>query len=671
MSIRKSEQLREFFCCWRFQSTADNISSRVAVKPTFATLKQTVNAFKTCLLFILVIAPGIVFSQDQVQAPMLGDVSDGSRAVPVHLIDLYDADTALVRPGDQPMLPFSTKVTCGQCHNYQKVRTGWHFNAADSTVQPGRHGQPWILVDQKTGTQLPLSYRLWLGTYKPEQIGLSCWRFVQIFGRQMPGGGVGENVESDPPDIFLRRLISGPLEINCLSCHDAEPAHDQAEYANQLLRQNFRWAAAASSGFATVTGSAKDMPDNYDIYSGIVALDDPTKIPPAIFYDLSRFNPRGKVLFDLVRKIPNERCYFCHSTKVVGDGNSARWEADEDIHLAAGMKCVDCHRNGLDHNMVRGYEGEPQAKNIPAVASLSCKGCHLSDESETVPKAGRLGAPRPQHAGIPLVHFEKLSCTVCHAGPWPTAKAQRVKTSQAHALGTHGVNRSDQALPHLLSPVMLREADGKIAPHKIFWPSFWASVNGNHVIPMAPEAITAIAGDLLTGVDSTRSGDWLTLTEEQITKVLQRLTAADSNKQAVTYVTGGKLYRLNHSGNLSKEDHPAARPYAWAIGHEVRPASQSLGIRGCRDCHAINAPFYFSQIEVDSPLAAGRHSYKTMTDFSGLNGIYARLFAASFLFRPWLKFLIVISSVIITAVLVWNGLQGLGSIMKAAGEFKE
>ncbi|MGH7450923.1 MAG: hypothetical protein ACRENG_06240, partial [bacterium] len=228
------------------------------------------NPFKTTLVAVLVIAPGMAFSQNHVQAPKLGDVSDGNRSVPVHLIDLYDADSMLVRPGDQPMMPFSTKVTCGECHNYEKVRTGWHFNAADSGIQRGRRSHPWILVDQKTGTQLPLSYRSWPGTYRPEQVGLNAWRFIQIFGRHTPGGGAGEKVKSDPPEIFLRRLISGRLEINCLSCHDAEPAHDQAEYANHLKRQNFRWAAAATSGFATVVGSAKDMPDNYDIYSGVV-----------------------------------------------------------------------------------------------------------------------------------------------------------------------------------------------------------------------------------------------------------------------------------------------------------------------------------------------------------------------------------------------------------------
>ena len=626
---------------------------------------------KTVLFSLLFIVPCFAFAQNHIDAPKLGDVSDGNRSVPVHLIDLYDADSMLVRPGDQPMLPFSTKVTCGKCHNYNKVSSGWHFNAADSNVTPGRRGQPWILVDQKTGTQLPLSSRGWKGTYRPEEVGMTGWQFTQAFGRHLPGGGLAEKTEADAPELFFRRLISGSLEINCLSCHDAEAGHDQAEYANQIKRENFRWAAAATSGFANVRGAAKDVPDNYDIYSGL-PMNDPKLTAPSISYNLARFNATGKVLFDLKRRIPNERCYFCHSTKTTSATHAERWEAEEDIHLTSGMMCVDCHRNALDHNMVRGYENEPQQKSNAAAASLSCEGCHLPDVSNDVPRAGRLGAPIPKHAGIPTLHFEKMTCTSCHAGPWPTDQAQLVKTSQAHALGTHSVNRSDVVLPHIAAPVLARDENGKIAPHKVLWPAFWARMDGKNVTPILPEEVLAHADTLFNAIDSTRTGDWLTLQDVQIATMLQRLAAADSNKSAAVYIAGGKLHRLNASGKLVEENHPAAEPYLWAMGHDVRPASQALGIRGCGDCHGLNAPFYFSEIQVDSPLEADRHStYKAMNDFAGLSSIYARFFAATFFLRPLFKWLMIFVSVILTGVLLWHGLQGLGSVMKAAGELQE
>jgi len=471
-----------------------------------------------CFLILTIICCNFVF-QSWAQEIKLGDISDGNRSIPVHLIDLYDAEGSLIRPDDKPMMPFSTKQTCLQCHDYNKICTGWHFNAANTGIPHGRPGQPWIFVDPVTATQIPLSFRQWSGTYRPEEIGLTPWYFIQEFGRHTPGGGVGENDSSDTADLFMRWLISGKLEINCLSCHDAEAAHDQAEYARNTRNQNFRWAAAATSGFSTVRGSAKNMPDNYDIYHG-VALDDARSIPPSVEYNKNRFNPQAKVFFDITRDIPNERCYFCHSTKNVGGTNSERWQTDEDVHLTAGLKCVDCHRNGLDHAMIRGYEGEADERNNPSLASLSCEGCHIGEESDSVPENGRFGAPRPKHTSLPTIHFEKLSCTACHSGPRASKKVNLVKTSQAHGLGIPGIIKSDEGLPYILSPVYVKGKDGKIAPHRMMWQSYWAFMDGDSIKPIAPElvkpiALTVIARDTMT--DSTNynnifSGRWANFT---------------------------------------------------------------------------------------------------------------------------------------------------------------
>lgn len=614
-------------------------------------------------LVVLVLLSMSIAVQASAQDAKLGDVRDGNRSIPVHLIDLYDEEGSLIRLGDEPVMPFSTKQTCIPCHDYRKISSGWHFNAGKPDVPSGRRGQPWILVDQRTATQIPLSYRPWPGTYRPEQVGLLPMRFIQLFGRHVPGGGIGEDEERESADFFMRWLVSGKLEINCLSCHDAESAHDQAEYASQIARQNFRWAASASSGFVSVRGSAKDMPDNYDIYGSI--LDNPRAIPPSVSYDESRFNAQGKVFLDIVRKVPNERCYFCHSTKSLGEDASKRWTVDEDVHLAAGMVCVDCHRNGLDHAMVRGYEGEAEELSKPSAATFTCRGCHLGDEASAVPYAGRFSAPQPEHSGIPLVHFEKLTCTACHSGAWPDRKARRIKTSRAHGLGTHSVNRSDEALPHIVSPVFVEQADGKIAPHKLFWPAFWARLSGGEVAPIAPEMVRTIAVKIIAR-DTLGTGDWPTLTGEQIAEILRALASPDSSKGQPAYIGGGKLYRLAESGQLSEEEHPAAQPYSWAFAHDVRPAAQSLGARGCGDCHAGDAPFYFSEVAVDSPLASERRSTKQMVEFEKISPFYAKVFALSFVFRPWLRMIAFASSAVLAAILILYAFKGLSVILKAA-----
>lgn len=608
-----------------------------------------------------------LFQLGQIQASeeLLGDVSDGSRATPVHRIFLYDETGARIYPEDSPTLPFSTKQTCLQCHDYQKISGGWHFNTAG---EPGRRGQPWILTDPITATQIPLSHRNWPGTFRPESVGRTPFYFLQDFGRQLPGGGVGENDSSDTADLFMRWLVSGKLEINCLSCHDAEAAHDQTEFARNTRNQSFRWAATASSGFATVQGSAANMPDNYDIYRG-VAPDDARSVPPSVEYDLSRFDPQKKVFFDLTRNIPNERCYFCHSTKsYLLQQGEARWHSNEDVHIAAGLNCVDCHRNGLDHAMIRGYESEAESG---IRASFSCKGCHLGDDSAELPQEGHFGAPRPAHIGLPTIHFEKLTCTACHAGRRPTGKTQLVKTALAHGLGTHGIHKTDEVVPFIHSPVMANDEDGKIAPHNLLWPAFWGFLSGDSLQPLAPETVSSIvlaviAKDTLT--DSTNyarilSGTWPAFSDSQFVQILDSLAVPDSGKTPV-YVGAGKLHLLSATGQLEKKAHSAAEPYYWPIAHDVRPAAQSLGSGGCDDCHSVNSAFNFGKIGIRSPLTTVSQTEKSMSGFQEGWGIYHRLFAFTFFFRPLLKLIILFAGLILAAVLVLYFFKGLDRILK-------
>lgn len=576
-----------------------------------------------------------------------GDHSDGSRAVPVHLIPLLDEEGDKITPDIEPLLPFSTRQTCGACHNYDKIRHGWHFNAVEPNIDPGRCGQPWILVDAASATQIPLSYRNWPGAFRPEQLGLSQWEFVQHFGRQMPGGGPGE-IDTNNPDEITRGLISGKLEINCLACHDADHAHNQAEYADQIARQNFRWAAAATSGFTFVSGSARNMPNNYDPLMPH-PFDDPKLIPPSVTYLKDAFYYKNQVFFDIVRKVPAERCYFCHSNFDMG---KEKWAADEDVHLKAGLTCVDCHRNGLEHNITRGYEGEATVSKNPLAAALSCESCHSN---------GLLGAPIPKHSGIPPVHFDKLTCTACHSGPWPDAKTIRTKTSRAHGLGTYNVNKSDGILPHIIYPIFAKQENGKIGPHKLIWPAFFAYLKDQKVTPIPIEVVKPIASEIIGNKNVSSSGDWPNLTGEQIKKAIELLKPAEGE---AVYICGGKLYRLDDKNRLVATEHNSAKPYLWPIAHDVRPAAQSLGARQCQDCHSTNAPFFFADVEIDTPLASEKGTTKKMIEFQELNPSYTKLLAFSFIFRPCVKVLAICDVVILAAVLLLCMFKALAYVIR-------
>jgi hypothetical protein len=592
---------------------------------------------------------------------LMGDVSDGSRAVPVHVIELLNEEGDKIKPTDEPLLPFSTQKTCGACHSYDTISTGWHFNAIKEDTAGGKSGQPWIYVDVETGTQVPLSYRPWPGAFRPEQFGLSSWKFVKLFGRQMPGGGPGE-AESDNPDEMARGFVSGKLEINCLSCHNGSAGHDQTAYADQIARENFRWAATASCSFSRVSGSAKGMPNNYDYLMpgngyGVEGA------PPKVEYLAGTFDPKGKVFFDIRRKILNERCYFCHSAAHVEEkGVKEKWQADEDVHLSSGLYCIDCHRNGIEHNITRGYEGESKFSKNPLAESLTCKGCHLGTGDKSRPTAGRQGAPVLVHRGIPALHFDKLACTACHGEPYPREVAGRVKTAMAHGLGIYNSDKSAEALPHIAAGVFARGQDGKIAPHELVWPAFWGSLKDDKVSPVSPDTVRSVIAQIIPDKKSSRFSD------EQVVKILTTITSEKIVEGEAVYICGGRMHSIGDDGKLMTSENESAKPYMWPIAI-VRPTAQSLGLGGCGDCHARDAAFFFGKVAVDSPLAS-EAGFVEMIKFQGVDPVYTRVFASSLLFFRFAAVAAVVSSGVTAAVLVLYGFAGLARVLKMAARKK-
>lgn len=547
----------------------------------------------------------------------------------VHRIVLLDEDGTVIRqpkPGEEPTpeatKPFSMAKTCGKCHSdYDVMQQGWHFNFADSRAPHGRNGEPWILTDLQTRTQLPLSYRGWKGTFHPYEVGLNDFNFAKRFGRHHTGGGALQTSQD------LRFKMSGPLENDCLICHTADRRYDPAARAEQIAKeQNYKYAPALAAFLGKVQGTASKLRDTYD----------PTgpdgRRAPKVNYVADRFDDVNQVHFDLAKRVPNERCYFCHSNLDAGkssDGNAtleSRWRHDQDIHIAKGMMCVDCHRNGADHMMVRGYEGEHWDRNMSerdpradrSISTLTCAGCHYGEGDFP---GGRSAAPRPLHRGLPTLHFDKLSCTACHSGPAPTTQATHVQTAMSHQLGLPRHHTDDAAAPTIQQPVYLRdERTGKITPNRVLYPSFWAYRDGDKLTPILPEQVLAAGVEDIFGEapDAKDFAPLQPLTQEQITSVLTKLaaaapeapkaadaitargattnptTAASQPPGQVVYVTGGKLYRLD-AGKLVSSD-ASSTAYTWPLAHNVRSAQQSLGARGCADCHADGAPIFDSTV---------------------------------------------------------------------------
>ena len=141
-------------------------------------------------------------------------------------------------------------------------------------------------------------------------------------------------------------------------------------------------------------------------------------------------------------------------------------------------------------------------------------------------------------------------------------------------------------------------------------------------------------------------------------------------KPEAVYVAGGKLYSIRNK-TLVSDKHEVAEPYKWPIAHDVRPASQSLGSNGrCADCHDDTSPFIFGKVELDTPVNPGGGQTVEMTEFGGLDPDYYQSFAFTFLFRPWMKGLVIVACAIAGLVLLLFALKGMDRLVTAVGQKK-
>jgi hypothetical protein len=72
----------------------------------------------------------------------------------------------------------------------------------------------------------------------------------------------------------------------------------------------------------------------------------------------------------------------------------------------------------------------------------------------------------------------------------------------------------------------------------------------------------------------------------------------------------------------------------------------------------------FGLVSVDSPLKSITGTNAEMVKFQDLPRFYTKAFAWSFVFRPWLKVVAILSSVVIAGVLLLYALKALGFVAK-------
>jgi len=214
--------------------------------------------------------------------------------------------------------------------------------------------------------------------------------------------------------------------------------------------------------------------------------------------------------------------------------------------------------------------------------------------------------------------------------------------------------------------LLMKKSEGKIGPHNLIWPAFWGSMEEGSVRPVAIDIVKPIAGKIIGTENLPASGDWPSVSEEQIAEVLALLSSEGAVEGTPVYICGGKLYSLDDSdpNQLSQTEHSAAQGYLWPIAHNVRPAAQSLGIRKCQDCHSTSEGFFFGRVAIDTPIESERESVKEMLEFQNVPAFYTKAFAMSFMFRPMLKIVAIISCAILGAVVLLYALKALDFVVK-------
>jgi len=591
-----------------------------------------------------------------VAAPPAGRAAADSQAArhdvcpPFHLLD---EDGRAIDPvnGKNADKPYSPKQTCGACHDYDKITRGYHF-------QQGRGEQPtadqaarclWVSTPGNCGgswcSPAPL-YR-YLSAKRNSTAGtmdLTSFTFLTAgCGKCHPGGGSAEYDReskrydrwmSDPNsglepggengldgDYYKARWSeTGVLEADCLLCH--LPGYDHKLRGRQVASLNFRWAPTAGAGFAKVTGTIK---------SG-----GPVKVE----YSAGLFRSDGRIEPHIVREPRNEACLSCHA-KPGWKKRGANFRPRTDVHLRAGLKCVDCHPAGS-----RATDERIRGKEIHDIAKGDDPGGHVRDDLNNTMRTcadchrtGHLGAPIAKHRWLPPLHLDHIACQTCHI-PQRAVKAARVQagdvfnpgakipTKGKHLWTFYGPDGTywnhygdlemmgyDDKPTDTYRPVLTRYK-GKIHPvNRVHtaWPAIeiegkpglmqpkmgdihkmWAAHKKD---PTQYPELARIKDDSGDGVIEVNRPEEVDALIASVTRMLEA-TGHPMEGKRVLWVMDDRAYsRGTEFRQLAKHSWEAS-PYGnvHKYNHDVFPARAALGTNGCTDCHRPDSPFFFASV---------------------------------------------------------------------------
>lgn len=377
--------------------------------------------------------------------------------------------------------PYSPKKTCGACHPYSTITSGYHFQQGFDSMKDGYDpGKPWILSSGMFGAWLPTAAAGRLAAKSntnARQIDLSTYDWIgagkysprhkvksSSCGTCHPGGGpmeYGRNAQgradvsktlifgeaantrsldgdyssrftSDGKSHFRQ---SGVVEADCLICH--QPAYRLDDRSEQLYRRNYRWAATAGSGLGSIKGAVFTYsypaagPEHPDFAKGSWNLSQ----RPLVSYnwsDRALFSVDGRMKGGLIKKtVSSKSCLQCHAEGEAKNTGTAFSHAD-DVHIKAGMACTDCHpligkakAQRLSHQIAKGQSLTNRVRDdLDGTGMRTCISCHSDGQYSLTRQGATRPAKNPQatHAKLlsgAVFHTYLISCKSCHVAAQP------------------------------------------------------------------------------------------------------------------------------------------------------------------------------------------------------------------------------------------------------------
>jgi hypothetical protein len=433
----------------------------------------------------------------------------------------------------------------------------------------------------------------------------------------VPGGDNG--LDGD----YYKALWSktGVIEADCLLCHT--PNYRYAQRNAQLASLNFRWAATEGAGFGTIAGEVKNGQT------------------PSVRYDPARFNPDGTVQVHIAPEPRNETCLNCHF-KPDWKKRGASFSPRTDVHMVAGLRCVDCHAAGSraadprirdreEHQFGKGDDPSGWVRNDLDNTVRSCETCHLE---------GWRNSPRARHDWLPPLHLTKISCQACHI-PTRTVKsalvvasdifnpAPRISPPAKHIWAFYDQERAfwnhygeldlftGKDMPTNLSRPTLARYKGKIFPvnqvhsawvgfeeegkpglNQLFMRDFftmWMQHRGDPKNKF-PE-LAKITDDDRDGLIEVNRPEEIDALLAATRRYLTQTGFPLAGRRLVWVSDSRAYYSSKESRELPREAHEAtAYASVYKYSHDVAPARAALGSGGCIDCHRQGSPFFEGRV---------------------------------------------------------------------------